>query len=178
MKIQKKLRADLVGMKTSPNKDTAGKTTTAVLRIEVKADEAAKMLGDTFNKLAFGPMITQPGEDPVFPYSSIKPDLVVEKHMVTLIDHGPIPVSPILTSIHPVKGKEAVHITLELPMAIEKKTFAADIWAEIGEVVDVEFEPSQMMLPLGEGEAEAPEARGVKRNKAGPFGNGQQVLEQ
>jgi hypothetical protein len=145
VRIEQSIKADLANMKVAANPDTRGKTTTLVLNTKVLESKAQKLFGDAFHQMAFSARETRDGKV-VFLYDKIKPKLILEKHMVTVLGVGPLPSTPKLATI--VAGKEDhVYAIFHVPLPLEKKSIG-DIWDAIGTAIDVEFNPAQMKLPL------------------------------
>lgn len=168
MKIDAGFKADLTAIKAAHDADSNAKTITVTLDTKVSADEAKRILGDEFHKLAFGTMSINDEGEAVWLYKRITPGLVLEKHTAKLLGHGPFPVMPVLTSIEPVKGDRAVVATLQLPLLFESKAFGGELLDKLGDVIDVHMAAAQLELP-------GTKPTGTVRDNAGPFGNGKVV---
>lgn len=154
------------------DEDTGTNTITPVLRMEVDRQQAQKILGPEFDRAAFSSMTEAEG-NPTFGYRRMVPNLACEKHHVKLLGHGPFASIPILAKIEPVSGKPAVLLTLQLPLEYQSNEFGGALLANLGQVIDVHMQASQMELPLAVQGGHA-----VANNHAGPFGKGKPVLVQ
>jgi len=161
MRIDKKISADLVEMKKASSSDgSKEKVTTLILRTKVLEDDAVKTFGDAFHKAAFGPRVTRDGKSS-FLYKSMKPKIVMEKHLITVLELGPLASTPKLARI--TAGGDSAHVLADIhvPIVVGKKS-AAELWDVLGESIDVKFDPQQMALPL----AIAAEAERASKKKA------------
>ncbi len=190
MKIQGKIRGDMVGFSLKHNPDNGARF--AYVRIAYRAtrEQLVKLFGDVLELVAFGSLqVSEPtdaekvaaseGEDKdaakgsvSFGYKKITPDAVCEYHEVKILGHTQ-KVQPVIKSITPVKDEEKVTIEIELPILIAKdKALAGSLCAEFGELVDVELNPAQRELPLTSIQGGAQPGVVIKK---GRFGNPEPV---
>jgi hypothetical protein len=173
MKIKKKFKGDLATLKLHRNDDTDTLMGTIGILVKVAEDKAEALFGEIFHAAAFG-TLTMDDEQPVWAYESMTPKLVCERHMLTILGLGPVPVQPKIASIKPVKDESAVIVELRLPIVLSTKQggddaaetvtgLGAALLAAFGKVVDVKLQPSQAELP------------GVSMKKTGNWGNEQPV---
>ncbi len=174
MRIQSKIRGDMVGFSLKHNADNGTRFANVAISVGCDQTKTKKLFGEEIAALAFGSMRTVESEGDEdegagiqFAYKKQIPSAICEMHQISLCGHGPLMAQPEIVSITPVKGDEKVIVTIKLPILIKKDTkLAGDLATQFGELVDVDFNPVQQKLNLVEGGA----SEGVAI-KNGPFGN-------
>jgi hypothetical protein len=159
MRIETKIAADLVEMKKAKSPDGKEKIATLILRTTIDEKDALKKFGEAFHKAAFGARSTRDGKTS-FLFKSLRPNIVLEKHMVTVLELGPLASTPKLAKIAAGADGDHVLVDIHVPIAVGKKS-AAELWDALGETIDVTFDPQQMALPLAAA-AEAAKAASKK----------------
>ena len=146
MKIDAKLRGDLVAIPFNYNEDTNHRSFSPTIRVGCTAAEAVKKFGQAFERIAFG---TLKKDSNVFGYKSMTPALVCEIHKLTICGSDGGAVQPEIKKITPIEGKCEVTVDIRLPISIKgRKALAGAVAMEFGSVIEVELEASQMDLEL------------------------------
>lgn len=164
MEINGTIKGDLSLFRLNYNKE-AGHLF-AILRVDtrVHADKSQKLFGEAFTAAAFGGMRERSnGENGhyEFPYNSMKPKLVGERHSVTIGDVEAV-ILPKVFALKPYKSEADVIATIELPIyipaekttgnvSVSGKKMLGELAAMFGKVVSVKLNSKQMPLELPEG---------------------------
>ncbi len=167
MRIDSDFKADVTGFKPHYHEETSTLCVTVAVTTEVDAKKSKEVLGDEFHRIAFGSMQESDDEgEPIFTfgYSKLSPRLICEGHMLHIAGFGPIPVQPKVKRIEPVKQKDAVLVTIDLPLFVEKQELLGALVAQYGKTIDVKLVASQGELPLDG-------ARKVVHKNTGRYGN-------
>jgi len=164
VRVEKKLKADLVNIRKSVDPESKEKTTTLVIRTKVLETEAAKVFGEALHTAAFASRTDRDGTMKWLVKSS-KPSIGFEKHMVKLLGHGPFPSLPRLAKIS--AGTDTGHVLLDihLPITVSKKA-AGELWDAQGETVDVEMYPTNGdLFAAASAEKAKDEKKAVRKRK-------------
>lgn len=152
MRLKLKTSADLVKYTCKRNKEHDGREATIDLEVNVRKEDASKW-GEDFEALAFATMrVMGPAEnddddegDSVgFLVDTIKPGkrLVMELHELVL-EGSKLEAQPELRAIRTVDGKARVTACLRIPVPVEKRVLVQVLTEKVGQVIKVEFEPTQ-----------------------------------
>ncbi len=172
MKIQAEIRGDMVGFSLKHNPENGTRYANVSVAVSCDRDRTAELFGAELANLAFS-AVTQPddkdGAAVSLGYKKLQPSAICEMHHVKICGHGPISAQPEIVSLVPVKDDEKITATIKIPILIKKDSkLAGDLAIHFGEVIDVEFNPSQQSLNLVDGGSS--QAQGVVTQR-GPFGN-------
>lgn len=160
MKIDTKLKGELVAIPFNYNDDTAHRSFSPTIRVSCTARAAKKKFGEAFERIAFG-TLKKDSDD--FGYKSMTPAIVCEMHKLVICGADAGAVQPEITKIRPVDGKCEVEIDIRLPINMKgRKSLAGAVAMEFGAVIEVELQHSQLDLPTAK--------------RKGAFGNPLQVV--
>lgn len=165
MKINGKIAGDLEKLTVKPYKEAQTTIASFLYRVKVQEKEAKEVYGAELYRVAFGGMVKNEDKKTVsFPCESMTPKLVVETHVLKMFGHE-FKANPEVKKITPHKNEPHVVMDIVVEMPCDKKhvKILKDIILNVGEVVEINCEPCQMSLPLGDG------AKVIKRD--GAFGN-------
>ena len=164
MEINGTINGDLNLFKLNHNRDNGNLF--AILRIDtkVKSDKAAKIFGESFTAVAFGAMAEKTNGQAgtyEFPYESLKPRLVGERHNLTIGEVEAV-IEPKIVKVAPYKSEAEVIATIELPIFVPRakdtgdvtvagKKMLGELAALFGRVVSAKLNSKQLPLELPEG---------------------------
>lgn len=179
MKIQSKIRGDMVGCNLKHNPDNGARFANVKISVGVDRDRCRSIFGEALERVAFGSLVMTGGDEETpaaisFGYKQITPDFQCECHEIKILGHTQN-MQPVVKAVRPVKDKAEVVVDIEFPILIgQDKQIAGAIATEFGEMVDIELNPAQRDLPLpnGNGNGKPP---GITIKK-GAFGNPQPVV--
>ena len=146
MRIKGKFVADLSGLKISHDERSGARVATAQLVTSVDEPGSRQLFGEDLTRLAFGPL-EEVGGAWRFGYTSLKPSLVCEIHLVRLLGHELAGVHPKIALVSPVSGDVKVDIDLRLPILLESKKLAGALAMAVGEVIEIALTPARAELP-------------------------------
>ncbi len=164
MQINGTLKGDLSQFKLNHNKENGNLF--AILRIDtkVKSEKATKVFGESFTAVAFGGMQEKANGQAgtyEFPYDSLKPRLVGERHNLSIGEVEAV-IEPKIVVVKPYKSEAEVIATVELPIFVPREKTTGDVTAAgrkmlgelaalFGRVVSVKLNSKQLALDLPEG---------------------------
>jgi hypothetical protein len=178
MKITGKLVGDMTGFSLKHNPENGARFAHVKLAIDVDRELCGERFGSEFAKIAFGSLqVSHGGEEEgaagvSFGYKQMTPAVICEFHEVQILGHTQ-KVQPLIKTIVPVKDKEEVTVSIELPILIKKdKELSGALCAQFGELVEIEIDPSQQELDF-DGDSENGGSVVITR---GRFGNNQAAV--
>jgi hypothetical protein len=153
MRIEAKTSADVVGLTIKRNQKHDGQEAYVDIEIGVKYDEAEKTFGEDFQILAFSSMrqvpVGEEGTEKIIHLQDlIKPGerVVFEKHVIE-INGTKLKEQPKLLHIKTVDGDAKAIAKLRIPIDVDS-TLVAELTQQVGDVVEVQFNPEQQLLDL------------------------------
>ncbi|KKL61821.1 hypothetical protein LCGC14_2191450 [marine sediment metagenome] len=177
MKIQSKIRGDMIGCNLKHNPDNGARFALVKISVGVNRDRCRSIFGEVLERVAFGSLVETGGNEKTpaavsFGYKTITPDIQCEYHEIQILGHTQS-MQPVIKAVRPVKDKAEVVVDIEFPILIKKdKAIAGAIATEFGEVIGIDLEPAQRELNLVEGGNSGNPSVVVKK---GAFGNPEPV---
>ena len=160
MRIQGKLKAEIVKLVNVWNQANDGKTAQVDIDVTVTQPDCERVFGDALARLAFATMTIikaqdDDGQDEIAHLAdTLKPGrkLVAAKHVIIFGDVETI-AQPKVMRVTPVQGEERVTIRIRVPVDAGAKKLRNLLWDSVGQTVDVSLNPQQQSLPLKSVEA-------------------------
>jgi len=154
MKLNGKLKAEVLQVLARKNKSNDGQHAEVLFVATLSRDEVKSILGEEFDALAFGAMVTRAladadgnkdGDELVHLADTVKPGrkLVMEMHVIKALGLND-KLQPEIKKIEPVQGAEEVKLTFAVGFPVNEES---GLLANIGKTRTISFDPIQGTLP-------------------------------